>query len=98
MMPKRLALVNIGDMHLQYREGPGFQRIEKGHGGMGESRRIDNDSRRVLTRFMDPVDQLVFPIGLVEADSKVQRHPNPSTRGLDIRQRLAAVNLGLALS
>src|SRR5271154_4686695 len=98
MMPERLALVHIGNMHLDDRPGERVKRVEDRDRGMGEGGGIDDDARHTLARAMNPVDDLVFAIALMELDRKPELSPDPSAVRLDVGQRLAAVNLWLALA
>jgi hypothetical protein len=67
-MTEVLALVHVGDVNFDHRSLEGVERIENRHRGVSVGGRIDDDGRRILAGFMDPVDQLVLGVGLQEAD------------------------------
>src|SRR5579863_1498703 len=97
-MPEGLALVNIGNMHLDDRPGERVKRVEDGDRGMGEGGGIDDDAGGAVSRAMNEVDDLVFAIALMELDLKPELSPDPPAVGFDLGERLAAVDLGLALA
>ena len=66
--------------------------------GVGEGGRIDDDSGRALAAAMNPFDDLVLAIALMELDLEPELGPDAPAIRLDIGQRLAAVNLRLAFS
>src|SRR5271169_5673880 len=98
MMPERLSLVHVGNMHLDDRTFEGVQRIEDGDRRMGEGGGIDDDAGGALASAVNPVDQLVFAIALMELDRKPEFCADATAVRFDIGQRLAAVNLRLALA
>ena len=51
-----------------------------------------------LARLVDPVDQLVFPVRLPEHDLQAEVGADAPALGLDVGERLAAVDLRLALA
>ena len=65
---------------------------------MGEGGGIDDDAGGAFAGAMNPVDDLVFAIALVELDRKPEFAADPAAVRFDIGQRLAAVDLRLALA
>ena len=63
-MPERLALVHVGNVHLDDRPVEGVQRVEDGDRRVGEGGGIDDDAGRALAGGMNEVDDLVFAIAL----------------------------------
>ena len=98
MMSEKLPLVHIGDVHFDDRSREGVQRIEDGDGRVGEGGGIDDDPGRALAGGVDEVDELIFPIALMELDRKPELLADAATVRLDVGQRLAAVDLRLAFS
>ena len=98
MVPKRLALVHVRDVHLDHRRLEGVERVEDGDGGVREGGRVDDDAAGRFARFVDPVDDLVFAVALMEADVEpVLAGYAPAFR-LHVGQGLVAVDCGLALA
>src|ERR1700722_20623152 len=98
MMPKRLALVHIGNVHLNDRPLEGVQRVEDGDRRMGEGGGIDDDAGGALASACNPVDDLVFTIALMKLDRKPKLTADTAAVRFDVSQRLAAVDLRLALA
>src|SRR3984957_631960 len=98
MMPKRLALVHIGNVHLNDRPLEGVQRVEDGDRRMGEGGGIDDDAGGALASVMNPADDLVFAIALMKLDRKPKLTADTAAVRFDVGQRLAAVDLRLALA
>jgi len=98
MMSKRLALVDVRDMDLEYRAGAGVESIEDRDRGMGEGGRIDDDGPGRLPGLVDPVDQFVLPVRLMEANFEAELGAKRHAVALDVRQRLVSVEMGLALA
>jgi hypothetical protein len=65
---------------------------------MGEGTGVDDDADGLLTGLVDPVDDLVFAVRLVEADLEVELLAQRPAGILDIGQRLRAVDVRLALA
>ena len=97
-MPESLALVHIGNMHLDDRPFEGVQRIEDGDRRVGEGGGIDDDAGGALAGAVNPVDDLVFAIALMKLDRKPKFAADAAAVRFDVGQRLAAVDLRLALA
>lgn len=97
-MTEFLALMHVGDVYLDYRWLERVQRIENGDRIVGERGRVDHDSARNLTGFIDPVHDLVFAVALMEAKLKLELFRYMATVGLDISQSLVAIDVRLALT
>src|SRR5271165_1470775 len=97
-MTERLALVHIGNVHFD--DGPfeRMERIEDGDRGVGEGGRIDDDAGGALAAAMNPFNDLVFAIALMELDLEPELAADALAIGLDLGERLAAVNVRLALA
>ena len=65
---------------------------------MGEGGGIDDDAGGALARAVNPVDDLVFAIALMELDRKPEFVADAAAVRLDVGKRLVAVDLGLALA
>ena len=65
---------------------------------MGEGGGIDDDAGGALARAVNPVDELVFAIALMKLDRKPEFLADATAVRFDIGQRLAAVDLRLALA
>ena len=76
----------------------GVERVEDGDRSVGESGGIDDDAGRALAGAMNEVDDLVFAIALLELDRKPEFLADAAAIRLDIGERLAAVDLRLALA
>ena len=63
-MAKRLALVDVRDVHLDHGAVKRVQRIKDRHRSVRLSAGIQDDGRPVQARLLDPVDQLAFVVGL----------------------------------
>ena len=98
MVAEGLALVDVGDVHLDDRRLERIQRIEDGDRGVGEGSRIDRKAAGGLARLVDPVDDLVFAVALVEAQLELELIRQLAAVRLDIGQGLVAVDLGLTLA
>src|SRR6266566_4358980 len=72
MVPELLPLMHVRDMYLDYRRLERVQRVQEGDRGVRECRRIDHDPAGGLPPFVDPVDQLVLAVALVEAQLELQ--------------------------
>src|SRR5208282_5662073 len=98
MAPEVLALMHVGDVHFD--DGPfeSMERVEDGDRRVGEGSRIDDDAGRASPRFVDPVDDLVLAIALMELDLEPELAADAPAIRLDLGEHLAAVNLRLALA
>src|ERR1700693_515806 len=65
---------------------------------MGEGGRVDDDPGGALAGAVNPVDDLVFAIALMKLDRKPKLAADPAAVRFDVSQRLAAVDLRLALA
>jgi hypothetical protein len=61
-MAEFLALMDVRNVHLDHRPLKRVEGIEDCDRGVGEGRRIDDDSARRFPSLVDPVDDLVFPV------------------------------------
>ena len=98
MMAEVLALVDVGNVHFDDRPVEGVERVEDGDGSVGEGGGVDDDAGGASAASMDPVDDLVFAVALAELDLEPELGPYAAAVRLDVGQRLAAVNLRLALA
>src|SRR5437667_2735106 len=67
-----LALVHVGNVHLDYCPIKRVQSIQDSDRGMGESRGVHHDTGSRLARLMDPIDDLVFSVGLMKANLQAE--------------------------
>ncbi len=95
MMAELLALVHVGDMHLDDRAFERVERVEDGDRGVGEGGGVDDDAGGASAASMDPVDDLVLAIALMELDRQPELAADAAAVRLDVGQRLAAVNVRL---
>src|ERR1700722_7910916 len=65
---------------------------------MGEGGGIDDDAGGALASAVNPVDKLIFAIALMKLDRKPKLAANTAAVRLDVGQRLAAIDLRLALA
>ena len=72
MVTELLTFVHIGNVHLNHRPLEGIQSIEDRDRGVGESRRIHNDADSRISRLVDPIDDFVFPIGLMKLNVQLE--------------------------
>src|SRR5882762_9019619 len=87
MMPEFLALVHVRDMG-----------VKNGDRCMGEGSGIDDDARRDLPRLMNPVNDLVFAIGLVKPNLEPEFAGNSAAVRLDIGKGFMPVDVRLTLA
>ena len=66
MMPEGLPLVNIRNVNFEHRTVERIQCIEDGDRRMREGRGIDCNAGGGLAGFMNPIDDFIFPIALME--------------------------------
>ena len=95
MMAKRLAFVDVGNVHLDHRAIKGGQRIKNRDGCMRIGCGVDDDTCRCTARFLHPIDQLTFVVGLMKANRQPQILGQCRTRLGHVIQGLGPVNLGL---
>src|SRR6185295_1555693 len=93
-----LALVDVRDVDFDNRRFEGIQRVEDRNRRMCERGRIDYDATRNVSCFMNPVDDLVFTVRLVEAKFKSVLFGNLAAIGLDIGKSLVTVDVRLAFA
>src|SRR4051794_16229464 len=98
VVPKLLTLVHVRDVHLDHRRLEGVECVQDRHRGVGEGGRVHHDAAGDLARFVNPVNQFVFPVGLVKADVEVQFLGQFPAISLNICQRLMAIDVRLALA
>ena len=98
VVPEALALVHVRDVHLEDRALEGVERVEDGDRGVGEGARVDDDAAGALPRLVDPVDDLVFAVALVEAEAELQLRRQRAAGGLDVGESLVPVDMRLALA
>jgi hypothetical protein len=98
MMPEALAPMHVRDVHLEDWKVAGVQRVEDRDGSMGEGSGVDDDPTRLLARCVNPIDDLIFAVALVEADFEFQLLRQGPAVALDTRERLMAVDMRLALA
>src|SRR5258708_26115604 len=91
-----VAPINVGEVHLDDRQGGGVERIEYGDRGVREGAGIEDDAVCGLPRLVNPVDQLAFVVRLAEIHDEVERSGTFEACLLDVRQRLMAVDFRLA--
>ena len=84
-----LALVDVRDVDFDNRRFEGIQRVEDRNRRMCERGRIDYDATRNVSCFMNPVDDLVFTVRLVEAKFKSVLFGNLAAIGLDTSARVS---------
>src|ERR1700722_865273 len=65
---------------------------------MGEGGRVDDDPGRALAGAVNPVDDLVFAIALMEFDREPKLLADAAAVRCDVGQRLAAIDFRLALA
>ena len=98
MLPERLSLVHVGNVHLDDRPVEAVQRIEDGDRRMGERRWVYDNPRGALAGPVNPVDDLVFAIALMKLDREAECFAYGPAFCLDVGERLAAIKLRLALA
>jgi hypothetical protein len=99
ILPKAFTRVNIRDVHFDHRNLQHQQRVEDGDRGRGVAGRIDGKPGRfTCQRFLNPVDQFAFDIGLAEHHVDSEALGGLVAKLLDVGQRRGAVFLRLARS
>src|SRR5579871_4686722 len=97
MMSEGFPLVHVRNMDLEDGAGTGVQGVEDRDRGVGECARIDEDRARRVASFMDPVDDLVFPVALMKTELQPKLGGERSAIGLDVPERLMSVETRFAL-
>src|SRR5665213_1934711 len=72
-MAEALAPEDVGDVHLDDRQGGSAQRVENGNGGMCIAAGIDDDTVGRFARLLDPIDELPLVVRLAEVDGEAER-------------------------
>src|SRR5262249_45870647 len=72
VLAEGLALVDVGDVHLDDREITSAERVQNRDRGVGVSSGVDDNPAGCLARLMDPIDELVFAVALVKPELKLQ--------------------------
>ena len=98
VVAEALALVDVGDVHLDHRPLEGVEGVEDGDRGVGEGAGIDGDSNGLLAGLVDPVDDLALPVRLQEAEGEAELGGQRGAVALDVGEGLVAVDLRLALA
>lgn len=98
MVPEGLALVDVGDVALDDGNLARGEGVEDRDRRVGEGPRIDDDPRRPDPVLVDPVDDLVLGVALVEGDREPERLGLGPAERFDIAEGLVPVDLGLALA
>src|SRR5215471_5197709 len=83
-------------MHLDDWQIGSGEGIEHRHRGVRQRSSVEDYPFCGFARFLDPVDELPFVIGLPEIDLEVERGGTRQTPLLDIGQCVATVNRGIA--
>ena len=92
--PLGLAAVNVGDVNLDDRALAHLHRIQHRYRVVAEGRRIDDDPG-IQARLLEPVDHLVFCIGLPAQELESVAVGDGLAEPLDIAQRLASIEMRL---
>ena len=99
MMAKGFARVDVGEMHFDDRQRRNrAHRVVDGDRGVGVGAGIDDDAGGLLAGFLDPVDEIALVVGLAEIDLQPEPRAGLLAVGLDVGQRLAAIDARLALA
>src|SRR6476620_6056575 len=98
MMSKLLALVDVRYVDFDDRCFEGVQRVEDCDRCVGECGGIDHDAARSFSRFVNPIDDLVFTVRLVKAKFKSFLAGDLATVGLDVGKGFVSVNVRLPLA
>ena len=70
MAPKRFARANVADMDLDNRRLEREKSVEDGHRRVRVAGRVNDQPGRFLSaRFLDPVDDLTFVVGLAKLEA-----------------------------
>src|SRR5262245_41787571 len=98
MMAKRLAPMHIGNVHFDDGKIAGTERIGNGERSVGECGRVDDDAARGGARLVDPVDEDVFVVALVEANVELELRGKVPAGGRDIVEGFPTVDMRLAFA
>lgn len=85
-------------MDLDHGAFKGIQCVEDSERRVSERSRVDDDASAVLARFVDPVDDLVFAVALMETDLVPQLRRQLAAVRLDVNQCLVPIDMWLALA
>ena len=79
MVTERLATMHVRDMNFDHRFRDRGKRVGQRHRRMRIGSRVDHDAVRIVTRGVQPVDQLMFGVRLAEVnlELKVTETPAP---------------------
>src|SRR5690606_6021422 len=91
-----LAPVDVRDMELDDRSWEHLQRVEQRNRPERQAGRIDDDAGADIDRLMDPVDELMLCIGLMEPQRPVAGRF--SAHCLDLVERRGPVDFRLTLA
>lgn len=97
MMPERLPLVDLTDMHFHHRRIIRIERVQNGDRRVGKRARIDDNPYRAFAGLVYPVDNLALVVRLQHPDLKTGITCRRA-QALHIIQRLVAVDIRLALT
>src|SRR5216684_8094586 len=97
-MPKGFALVHVRYMNLDDWMIEGVERVENCDGSMRECCRIYDDACRDLARFVNPIDDFILAVTLVEANFEPELFSGSPAVRLHVGQRLVPVDMRLALT
>src|SRR5438445_865846 len=97
-VPDFFTGMDVGEVDFNGRDADGGNRVPQSNTGVGVGGRIQNNRAKLAFRLLNPIHQFAFQVGLAEVDFGAEfRRLRPDCL-LDVSQRLAAVNLRLALS
>src|SRR5262245_17886207 len=72
VMTKRLAPVNVGEVHFDRRLLRNLQGVQQRDRGVAVGAGIDDDAGRAIARFLDPGDELTLQVRLPEIDREAE--------------------------
>src|SRR5450631_885549 len=93
-----LALVDVRNVNFDDRRIEGIQCVEDRNRRMGECGGIDHNAGGDFSRLVNPVDDLVFAVGLVKAKLKSKLGGEVPAVSLDIGKGLVTVDVRLAFA
>ena len=93
-LPERLARRRVGQVDLDERPLDGEQGVAQRHARVGQAAGVDD--RDVEVAPVEPVDQGALVVRLEEVDVEAELGGPRRDPGVDLVERLAAVDLGLA--
>src|SRR5688572_10833693 len=82
-------------MDLDHRGVQKLEGVQNGHGGVGITPGIDNDSGRLATGFLNPGDQLALMVGLTEIDAETHFTRRLFAQVTYVIERVVAVDVRL---